>query len=295
MAYQVEVFDDPNHFLDRARGFLVREPISTNVITSVTERLASDPPAAGNRWITVSDSPTSVVGAAMLNRPWNLFVSPMPTGAVLAVAERLESEGTLLPGVTGERGATQAFAERWAETHSVTPTALVAQRAHRLGTLTPPTSVSGTARLAVADDIATLASWLEAFHDEAMPQDPLEDPTAAAIAGIENHEFWVWADDDRVASMAGCRPPAGGASRIGPVYTPPDLRGRGYAGGATAAAAAGALAAGAEHVMLYTDLSNPTSNALYARLGFVPDHDAVQIRFDRPPGPTPEPGTGDPA
>jgi predicted GNAT family acetyltransferase len=97
---------------------------------------------------------------------------------------------------------------------------------------------------------------------------------------IGRGEIWLWEHDGRSVSMVACRRPEAGTARIGPVYTPPDRRAHGYAGGTTAAAAAGALAAGASHVMLYTDLSNPTSNALYARLGFVPDHDAVQIRFD---------------
>ncbi|HET8930071.1 MAG TPA: GNAT family N-acetyltransferase [Acidimicrobiales bacterium] len=172
----VTTFTDARTFLDAATALLEVDPISTNVIGSVTERLGSDDPVADNLWATVANR-DDLVGAAMLNIPWNHFLSRMPTEAAIAIADRLRADSIVLPGVTGERGAA-------------------------------------------------------------------------------------------------------GVARIGPVYTPPDLRGHGYAAGATAAAAAGALAAGAAQVMLYTDPSNPTSNALYARLGFAPDHDAVQIRFD---------------
>lgn len=55
---------------------------------------------------------------------------------------------------------------------------------------------------------------------------------------------------------------------MAPVYTPPRLRGRGYGGAVTAAASRAALNAGAEQVLLYTDLTNPTTNALYQPLGY---------------------------
>ena len=68
--------------------------------------------------------------------------------------------------------------------------------------------------------------------------------------------------------------------RVGPVYTPPGLRGRGYGGAATAAVSQAALGAGAREVVLYTDLANPTSNALYQRLGYRPVEDRVVLSFE---------------
>ena len=84
----------------------------------------------------------------------------------------------------------------------------------------------------------------------------------------------------RRAGRPGGRPRRrAGMSRIGPVYTPPEHRGRGYAAAVTAAAARWALGRGARHVLLYTDLANPTTNRLYPRLGFRPRYDALELRF----------------
>ena len=74
----------------------------------------------------------------------------------------------------------------------------------------------------------------------------------------------------------------GGMARVGPVYTPPDLRGRGYAAGATAAVSQAALDAGVRDVVLYTDLANPVSNALYERLGYRAVEDRVVLSFEPP-------------
>ena len=73
--------------------------------------------------------------------------------------------------------------------------------------------------------------------------------------------------------------PLAGMSRVQLVYTPPELRGRGYAGAATTAATRNAQAAGAREVVLYTDLANPTSNAVYQRLGYRPVEDRVVFSF----------------
>jgi predicted GNAT family acetyltransferase len=73
--------------------------------------------------------------------------------------------------------------------------------------------------------------------------------------------------------------PQSGMSRIGPVYTPPESRGHGYGSAVTAAASQFALAHGAEHVLLFTDLANPVSNSIYQQIGFVPVADALDVTF----------------
>jgi predicted GNAT family acetyltransferase len=79
--------------------------------------------------------------------------------------------------------------------------------------------------------------------------------------------------------MAGVSRPAAGMVRVAAVYTPPDRRGRGYGGAVTAAVSRAALDGGATDVVLFTDLANPTSNALYQRLGYRPVEDRTVMEF----------------
>jgi predicted GNAT family acetyltransferase len=79
--------------------------------------------------------------------------------------------------------------------------------------------------------------------------------------------------------MASAPPEVAGQVRVGAVYTPAPLRGRGYAGGATAAVSQAALDSGAKEVLLFTDLANPTSNGLYQRLGYRPVADFATYEF----------------
>lgn len=92
----------------------------------------------------------------------------------------------------------------------------------------------------------------------------------------------LWeAPDGSLVSMAGNTRQVAGQVRVAPVYTPAHLRGRGYAGAVTAAVSRAASAAGADEVLLFTDVDNSTSNALYQRLGYRPVRDFTQYGFTR--------------
>jgi ribosomal protein S18 acetylase RimI-like enzyme len=142
---------------------------------------------------------------------------------------------------------------------------------------------AGRARAAGNADSGLLTSWLAAFHAEADPNSPLEtDRFLADRLGYGGLTLWETAGG--AVSLAGRTRVVDGQARIGPVYTPPGQRGRGFGGAVTAGVTAAAVAGGAQEVLLFTDLANPTSNALYARLGFEPVADRVMLLLGGPAG-----------
>jgi predicted GNAT family acetyltransferase len=150
-------------------------------------------------------------------------------------------------------------------------------RLYRLGVLQVPDS-SGFARLAVSADAELVLDWALAFHLEAAPNHPTDQLADVVKRRLDAGQLWFWVTDEPV-SFAGLSAPANGVSRVGPVYTPPAFRRHGYGAAVTAHASQAALDAGADHVVLYTDLANPTSNAIYQALGYVPDHDCEERSF----------------
>lgn len=96
--------------------------------------------------------------------------------------------------------------------------------------------------------------------------------------------YTLWEQDGQPVSLAGLTRQVAGQVRVGPVYTPPGHRGRGYGGAATWAVSQAALDAGAAQVVLFTDLANPTSNALYQRLGYQPVADRLVLAFRKKEG-----------
>ena len=153
-------------------------------------------------------------------------------------------------------------------------------RVYRLGTLVSPAGVPGEPTVAAtASDIDLVAECLVAFHDEAQPDAPVLDWRVLADRRVRAGQVHLWHDNEAFVALAAVSSPAAGVARVGPVYTVPRYRRRGYGTAVTARATASALSAGALHVMLYTDLANPTSNSIYQAIGYTPDHDAEDRAF----------------
>ncbi|MCM1950542.1 GNAT family N-acetyltransferase [Streptomyces sp. G2] len=192
-------------------------------------------------------------------------------------------DGTELRELRGETAAVEAYREATGRTGTV----LARTRLFRLGEPVPPDPAPhGRARLATAADLPLLRDWTTGFA-RAIGEEPEDDYTGFLTARVSEARLHLWeTPDGRPVSMAAVSRTVGGQARVHLVYTPPADRGHGYAAGVTDALGRAALDAGAAHVLLFTDLANPTSNALYRRLGYRPVTDHLGIRFT---GPTPLP------
>ena len=140
---------------------------------------------------------------------------------------------------------------------------------------------AGAMRAATSADMLWLVAAFAAFTVEAnLPDDPMR---AAQIVPqkVQRDEMRVW-DDGGPVALAGWSAPRHGLARIGPVYSAPSARRRGYASALVAALSRQLLAAGNERITLNTDVANPTSNAIYARIGFRPVRDLYHFDFVDP-------------
>jgi predicted GNAT family acetyltransferase len=128
---------------------------------------------------------------------------------------------------------------------------------------------AGHARTVTAEDAPLFADWMLAFQREAVPHDLVpSSEDLLRVAGEGNYMFWIY--DGRPVSMAGIRRRLRNTTAIAGVYTPPELRCRGYAGSVTAAIVERIYLEGRNTAYLYIDLRNPASNRCYAKIGFTP-------------------------
>ncbi|MFF8292521.1 GNAT family N-acetyltransferase [Streptomyces sp. NPDC016309] len=272
---------DVAEFHREAGAYLEADPARSTALLTVGETVRRHGPGAFGAgsarfgwWRRAPDGP--VEGAFVRTAPHPPLLGPMPEEAARRLAEALR--GTGVTGVKGGDGPTQAFAAAWTPPGG-TWTITHRTRLHRLGDLTPPRPAPpGTARRATAEDVPLTAAWMRAFAAD-IGEDPATDHTRNVARRVEHGGLYVWEVAGRLVSMASHSPPVAGQSRVSPVYTPPELRGRGYAGAVTAAVSRAALDAGARQVLLFADVANPTSTALYQRLGYRPLSDHVDIAF----------------
>jgi predicted GNAT family acetyltransferase len=109
------------------------------------------------------------------------------------------------------------------------------------------------------------------------PSDAVE-RTERARLFIASGRLHLWEADGQLTTSTFASSPEAGVVRIGFVFTPPEQRGRGYASALVAAVSSATLRDGARCI-LYTQLANPTSNAIYQRLGYRPIGELVRYAF----------------
>jgi predicted GNAT family acetyltransferase len=212
-----------------------------------------------------------------------VMLSHMGGQAAAELARDLAAAGRQVPGVNAGQEAADAFAAAWRDRTGDAVTVRLRMRLFRLGGLVPPRQApAGAARLATRSDRDLLAGWFDAFARE-IGDPPRHDYHAVADERLGYGGIMVWEAGGAPVSVAVLTRVVAGMVRVGSVYTPPALRGRGYAGAVTAAISQAALDAGVREVVLYTDLANPTSNALYQRLGYRPVEDRVVLSFEPAP------------
>ncbi|MGW6460923.1 GNAT family N-acetyltransferase [Streptomyces sp. NPDC055078] len=209
-----------------------------------------------------------------------LCTTPLTPEQAGTLAAHLAALGHALPYVSADTGTATAFAEAWQRCTGATPAFRVGLRMYRLGTLIPPEPFpAGRGRLVGERDHEQLMRWCREFAADVGEDVTIDaDSWAGTRFADKRYTFWETPDGTPL-SMAGLIPMVAGVSQVDPVYTPAHLRGRGYAAAVSIEVSRAALAAGAKDVVLFADAANPTSNALYQRIGYRPVTDWAVYDF----------------
>lgn len=283
---RVTRFLDAAGFMAVAGGFLRGREALNNLPLGIMSSFQTNPGHYVDPYFAVVLDGEEVVAAAIRTPPHNL---------ILAETDRLDSLSLLaddvfaiygtLPGVIGPKGLTQRFMDLWQMRTGQHGRVQRSERMYELTSVTWPKTVSGQLRQAAETDRTLLVDWFTAFHREVdTGMGPAEE---AAQRGVERFMkddtagLWLWQDNEPV-SLVGSAGPTGSGIRVGPVYTPPSDRGRGYASWLTAEVTQHRLNQGYRRVFLFTDLANPTSNKIYQAIGYQPIGDVDQCQFSDP-------------
>jgi GNAT superfamily N-acetyltransferase len=275
---------DVEEYVAAAGPLLAARPAEHTVSLTVVENAlarvrGAAPPAHGETFGFWTGPGGGVGGAVSWTPPYEVLLAVVPEEALRPLAEALLAAGRRPPGVNGATTLAVEFAAVWSALTGERATLGFAMRLYRLGELVPPDPPPpGRARPATAADTDLLVEWMHGFGRDAGA--PLHDVAGAVADRLGFAGLTLWEDDDgSPVSLAGTTRPAAGVVRVGPVYTPRERRRRGWGAAVTAAASLAALDRGAREVVLFTDLANPTSNALYRRLGYREVCDRAVLAF----------------
>jgi predicted GNAT family acetyltransferase len=213
----------------------------------------------------------------------------MPDQAAVALGRALHERGEPAYGINGALPAARLVADETARLVGGEVEMAQRTRLHAIDELVPPRPVPGRLRVARSEDLDLVLRWFDAFEADAAEQAGREEqrpPEAhdaeTMLPRIEQGRVWLWEDEHgEPVHLTACNPPAFGVARVGPVYTPGEQRGRGYAKAAVADLTQTLMDEGLR-VCLFTDQANPVSNRVYEAVGYRPVVDMANFVVTTP-------------
>ncbi len=276
--------DDAPTFLRLAGPLLGRDEARNQLPLAIAGTLAEHPDTYDVVRYWVVREGGAPVAAALRTEPYNLVLGdPDSEAALEALLDAVAADDPASPGVVGNDPHVRRAAETLATATEREPDLVLSQGVYGLTAVADVPRASGSPRVAGAGDVGLLVAWLRAFLEEAIP-DPeteLEHVERNVQTRLETDDagFWLWEAHDDPVSLSGYGGPTFTGIRVGPVYTPPEHRGHGYATTLVADQSRWLLERGHRACFLFTDLSNPTSNRIYARIGYERVCDSAVFRF----------------
>ncbi len=275
---RVAVTRDPDEFAACARGFLearIERNVLATVLKDVLDGRYRDSPTL---FAYATGEQGDVAAAALRTPPWLLLAVGFEPDSARSLIDLWLAEDPDLPGVTGTPESNRGIAQAWAGQTGGSTRTRRRMAVHQLGEVRePPRPAPGSLRLPLPDERALMIEWVHEFAREA---ETVSARTESMVdARTRDGLLHVW-DNVGPVSLVGLNHAVAGVVRIGPVFTPREHRRRGYAGTAVAAVSRLALSGGARTCILSTDLANPTSNKVYAEVGFSRVADWEELTFE---------------
>ncbi|GHO56100.1 GNAT family N-acetyltransferase [Ktedonobacter robiniae] len=282
----ITTYVQASDFLARARAEMERNEVLNGLPLGIALRLQQFPDRIKSLpYLATVEETGQLIMAAVMTPPFRLIVtSNQGDGfgeAPASLIHNLRDQEWSVPGVMGPASLSDLFTQTWTSLTGQVAHLRTRERLFELTRVTAPRPGPGSLRIATPDDSDLVTSWGKAFQQEALQTTPSDEEAASwASVRIGNGEIYLWVlPDGTTVSLIGTTRPISRVISIAPVYTPPELRGHGYASRGVAALSQQLLDSGWERCSLFTDLANATSNSIYRQVGYRPVCDFHEYDF----------------
>jgi GNAT superfamily N-acetyltransferase len=273
---ELEIHQSAAAFKQLVDSFALKAEAEHCLLIGVATRLATVPAPA--LLLTVRTG-QETIGAAIVRPGQTMITSRLPPEILELVGRTLHDTQSNVTGILGPVDTVDRFSALWSSLAGKTTRLFMANRVFQLDAVVPPPPTSGHFRQAAPADVLAVAELVRGFCREALREPGEGDFAAGTRDAIAAGRYYVWEDEAEVVSMAATAGPTPNGIRIVTVFTPPERRGRGYASACVGALSQKLLDAGRRYCFLFTDLKNPTSNAIYRKLGYEPVCDLTHVHF----------------
>ena len=281
---EIQSHNDASELISLSGAYLELNESENNLPIGVAYTLCQEPLCEGPDaplLLSILDRGRAV-GVAIMTPPKRLILSRISTSvevAMVHLTRYLREIDIPAPGVVGPAAEAQAFSNCWTEgTSGVSSEVAMRMRVFEARTVADVPLSPGKLRLACMDDHPLMTEWIITFSDIIGEPVDVDSAKSNVEQYIKDRQLYIWDDGGPVSIAKESRPTKNGTT-INTVYTPPEYRNKGYATSCVCALTKELLSDRYSFCSLYTDLSNPTSNSIYAKIGYVPLGDALSFDF----------------
>lgn len=276
-----ERFESVEKFTKEVKPFLEKNEAVNNLplgvlgeISRNIDRYGDEKPFLG----CVIDDKDDIVLVTIMTPPHNLII----TGdrhhleeAIIEAVNYLINANVEIPGVIGAPNVAGMFVNLWTQKTGSNSEVTMDQRIYRLDKVNDIVDNPGKLRKANFHDFDIVKVWVNNFVEDCFGErvsDERAEKTTKHL--IDSERLFIWDNNGPVSMACKMRPTKNGIV-VGEVYTPPEHRKKGYGTSCVAALSQMLLDEGYKFCSLYTDLSNPTSNSIYMKIGYKPIEDST--------------------
>lgn len=272
MSIQVIQNENVEAFLNVNEDLLLKDESMNNLILGISDLLKKGLRKFENPLFFTVVEGNRVLGQAIRSEVGRPFVlARVEAKALKPLAEAVFKKGIPLGGVVGPKESSTMFSDIWVELTGGSSQIAMHQGVYELTKVLEPKFIEGEMIVATTDNKKIVRDFTLGFIKECFPNDSSPEDRAKEVADrhIENGTLFLWkTSEGEIVSMASKNRESKNAATISLVYTPRNLRGKGFASCIVAKLSEKLLLDGKKKCNLFTDLTNPTSNSIYQKIGY---------------------------
>ncbi|MFX0022108.1 MAG: GNAT family N-acetyltransferase [Candidatus Hermodarchaeota archaeon] len=284
---KVKFYDDINVFYDLASPFLLINEVENGLLLAILNSLKKNIQRYGKEkpiLLTITkDNEIQLI--TIRTPPQDLLISYTDDlNTIEILIDELLKRKEILPGILSFNEAADKFKEMWCQKTSLKPQLLRKERIYSLNAVSEDTLGKNRFCVATKQYEKIVLKWTREMLKEAL-KEITEKELERTINNFKiefennNSQMYLLFDNGNPVSMARKAGKTPNGNAINMVYTPPSLRRKGYATECVAKLSKLLLEEGNKYCFLFTDLSNPTSNSIYQKIGYRPIIDENHYKF----------------
>ena len=271
---QAELYENINEYVDLAFPFLLKNESENILVFSILNALKINQNVFGDlkpSLILVKKN-DDIKLVSLRTPPYNQLISfTEDLNSIDVLIENLLKSEEDLPGISGFKEGVARFIKLYCKKKNLFPELVRNERAYRLIRVAEDTIGDKIFIIGNKSYQSLILEWAKEMILEAglMTEADQMDRTLNQIkTDITDEKIFLLLDKNKPVSMARKAGKTPSGNLINLVYTPPHLRGRGYATECVAKLSKRLLDEGNKFCFLFTDLANPTSNSIYQKIGY---------------------------